>query len=77
MAIETGSYAPHIDIINDVFSPTAKQRVTARQIVTGYEQVRAEGRAAFVLEGSTRVTLHQYRQAQELLAKYLPLAQDS
>ena len=77
MAIETGSYAPHIDIINDVFSPTAKQLETAMQIVTGYEKVRVEGRSAFVLESGTWVTLHQYRQAQELLAKYSPLAQDS
>lgn len=69
-------YAPHIDTINDVFSPTTGQLETAKQIVTGYEKVRAEGRAAFVLEGGTWVTLHQYRQARELLAKF-PLAQDS
>lgn len=60
-----------------MFSPTAKQIETAKQIVAGYEQVRAEGRAAFVLEGGTWVTLQQYRQAQELLAKYSSLAQDS
>ena len=77
MAIETGSYAPHIDIINAVFSPTAKQLKTAMQIVTGYEKVRVEGRAAFVLEGGTWVTRHKYRQAQELLSKYASLAQDS
>ena len=60
-------YAPHVEIINEVFSPTEKQIERARKVVEGYEKVRAEGRAAFVLDDGTWVTLHQYRQAKELL----------
>lgn len=63
-------YAPHIDTINEVLSPTAKQIETAGQIIAGYEKVANEGRAAFVMENGAWVTLHQYRQAKALLAHY-------
>jgi citrate lyase beta subunit len=63
-------YAPHIDVINEIFSPTSNQIETAKQIVVGYEKVRQEGRAAFVLDTGAWVTLHQYRQAKELLSRF-------
>jgi citrate lyase beta subunit len=63
-------YAPHIGAINEVFSPAPGQLDTAREIVSEYEEVRQTGRAAFVRSDGAWVTLHQYRQAKELLARY-------
>ena len=63
-------YAPHIDTINTVFSPTLPEIENARQIVLDYEQVKKQGRAAFVKADGSWVTVHQYKQAQDLLALY-------
>jgi citrate lyase subunit beta/citryl-CoA lyase len=63
-------YAPHIDTINEVFSPTARQIEDARQILVDYAKVRDAGRAAYVKGDGTWVTVHQYRQAQDLVSMY-------
>lgn len=63
-------YAPHVDIINGVFSPGEKALAEAREIVAGYERARQEGRAAYVRENGAWVTLHQYREARKLLDLY-------
>jgi len=63
-------YAPHIDTINAVFSPTAAEIEGARQVVQNYEIVKQQGRAAYVKEDGSWVTVHQYKQAQDLLAIY-------
>ncbi len=63
-------YAPHIDTINAVFSPTTNQIDDARQIIVDYEKVKQAGRAAYVKKDGTWVTVHQYRQAQELVSMY-------
>ena len=49
-------YAPHIDTINAVFSPTSPEIEAARQIVIDYEKVKQEGRAAFVKGDGSWVT---------------------
>jgi citrate lyase subunit beta/citryl-CoA lyase len=63
-------YAPHVDAINSVFSPTHRELAEAREIVEEYEKVKEEGRAAYVRPDGKWVTVHQYRQAQELLARF-------
>ena len=63
-------YAPHIDTINEVFSPTPKQIEDAKQILVDYEKVQRQGRAAYVKSDGTWVTVHQYRQAQDLISIY-------
>jgi citrate lyase beta subunit len=63
-------YAPHIDAINSVFSPSALELAEASDIVAEYEIVRKEGRAAYVRRDGKWITVHQYRQAKELLAKF-------
>ena len=63
-------YAPHIDVINDVLSPTGAQIENARNIVLNYEKNQRDGRAAFVQDNGIWVTLHQYRQAKALLAQF-------
>jgi citrate lyase subunit beta/citryl-CoA lyase len=63
-------YAPHVDIINELFSPTSQQLAQAQETVHRYDAMQAEGRAAFVLDNGEWVTLHQYRMAKDLLARY-------
>jgi len=63
-------YAPHIDTINSVFSPSPRQIEDARQILVDYEKVRQLGRAAYVKGDGTWVTVHQYRQARDLVSMY-------
>jgi|SRR6185369_8875951 len=63
-------YAPHIDTINAVFSPTPQELESAKQILVDYEKVKQQGRAAYVKGDGTWVTVHQYRQAQELVSLY-------
>jgi citrate lyase beta subunit len=63
-------YLPHVDIINAVFSPGESELAEAREIVVEYEKVKREGRAAFVRPDGKWITVHQYRQAQEMLARF-------
>jgi citrate lyase subunit beta/citryl-CoA lyase len=63
-------YAPHIDTINEVFSPTSGQIEDAKRIIVDYEKVKQAGRAAYVKGDGTWVTVHQYRQAQDLISIY-------
>lgn len=63
-------YAPHIDIINAVFSPSDSELAEARDIVVEYEKVKKEGRAAYVRPDGKWITVHQYRQAIEMLAQF-------
>lgn len=63
-------YAPHVDTINAVFSPSEGELAEAREIVAEYEQVKRQGRAAFVRPDGKWITVHQYRQAQALLARF-------
>lgn len=63
-------YAPHIDTINAVFSPTSREIENAKQIVIDYEKVQQLGRAAYVKADGTWVTVHQYKQAQDLISLY-------
>ena len=63
-------YAPHIDTINAVFSPASPELENAKQIVLDYEKVQQSGRAAYVKGDGTWVTVHQYKQAQDLISMY-------
>lgn len=63
-------YAPHVDAINAVFSPSDQELAEAREIVGEYEKVKRGGRAAYVRPDGKWVTVHQYRQAQALLARF-------
>ena len=62
----TSYYLPHIAIINECFSPTAEEVDRARALVEAYEQNRASGRAALILNGEV-VMVHQYEKAKRIL----------
>ncbi|TAK87193.1 MAG: CoA ester lyase [Betaproteobacteria bacterium] len=63
-------YAPHVDAINAVFSPGEKQLAEAREIIAEYEKVKKTGRAAYVRPDGRWVTVHQFRQALEMLEQF-------
>lgn len=63
-------YAPHVDAINAVFSPGEKQLAEAREIVAEYEKVKKTGRAAYVRPDGRWITVHQFRQAVEMLEQF-------
>ena len=62
-------YPPHVDIINEVFSPSDDEVARARQIVEVYEEARAAGNPAVQLADGTAVLVHQYKDAQHLLQR--------
>lgn len=69
----TGSstfYAPHIDTINELFSPTPKQLAEAREVLVEYEKVKKAGRAAYVRPDGRWITVHQFRQAVDLVERF-------
>ena len=63
-------YAPNVDTINAVFSPTSGEIENARQVIVDYEKVQQTGRAAYVKNDGTWITVHQYRQAQDIVSLY-------
>jgi citrate lyase beta subunit len=65
-------YAPHVDTINRLLTPSAGQLAEAREVVLGYEAARARGSAAFVHSSGAWITLHHYRMARRLLDDYSP-----
>jgi len=62
-------YAPHVDGINEVFSPSGRELADVREILLEYEKVKRQGRAAYVRPDGKWITVHQFRQAQDLIAK--------
>lgn len=63
-------YAPHIEHINAAFTPTDEELAVSRSIVTTYEQVKREGRAAYVREDGKWITVHQYRIALDMIKRF-------
>jgi citrate lyase beta subunit len=62
-------YPPHIDIINQVFSPSADEIARATEIVDAYVAAQREGRPAVQLANGEVLLVHEYTKAQHLLAR--------
>jgi citrate lyase beta subunit len=62
-------YPPHVDIINDVFSPGPEELDKARSVVDVFEQVLRDGRPAALTETGETILVHDYEKARHLLAK--------
>ena len=65
----TTFYPPHVDIINEVFTPGPEEVAEARRIVTAYEDLRGQGRAAALDQHGTPILVHEYDKARRLLAR--------
>ena len=67
----TGKLSIHpsqIDIINDAFTPNAKDVARARQLITAFDKAQAEGRMAFTFDGAMVDAPHLQR-AQALVLR--------
>lgn len=59
-------YPPHVDIINDVFTPSAEEVAAARATVDAYEDALTRGSAAVQVDGRA-VIVQDYKQALRVL----------
>jgi citrate lyase beta subunit len=71
----TTFYPSHIDVIHEVFAPTATAVDHARDVIAAYEQALAAGNAAVSVNGRGLV-VHDYENAQRVIAM-VGLSQDA
>jgi citrate lyase beta subunit len=62
-------YPPHVEIINEVFTPSEREVSAARELVETYEDVLAAGRPAALTSRGETILVHDYEKALGLLAK--------
>lgn len=62
-------YPPHVDVINDAFTPSAEDVAAARKRVARYEAAMAEGRAAVLGEDGETILVFDYENAKLLLRR--------
>jgi citrate lyase beta subunit len=62
-------YPPHIDIINEVFSPSSEEIEHARETVSIMEAARQAGNPAAVRPNGEAVLIHDYEKARKVLAR--------
>jgi citrate lyase beta subunit len=62
-------YPPHVEVINAAYTPSEKEVKRARELITAYEAAVKEGRPAVQLANGEAVLVHQYKEAQDLLAR--------
>ena len=62
-------YPPQVPIINEVFTPSEEEIARAREIVRVYDEAIAAGNPAVQLPTGEAVLLHQYKDANHLLAR--------
>jgi citrate lyase beta subunit len=65
-------YPPHVPIINAACTPSAAEVASATEVITTYEQAVAEGNPAVQLPNGAVILVHQYKAAQDLLARQRP-----
>jgi citrate lyase beta subunit len=63
-------YPPHVEIINDVFTPSADEVAAADEVIEVYEAAVAAGDAALTLRSGRTVLVHDYQKAQEVRRRY-------
>jgi citrate lyase beta subunit len=62
-------YPPHVEIINDVLTPSKAEISAAKELVTCYEALRAEGKPAMLSARGETILVHDYEKARGVLAK--------
>jgi citrate lyase beta subunit len=62
-------YPPQVPVINEVFSPSPDEVAEAAEIVRVYEKARAAGNPAVQLANGKALLVHQYKDAQAVLAQ--------
>jgi citrate lyase beta subunit len=62
-------YPPHVELINQTFSPSSEEIERARTIVEVYEAAVAEGNPAVQLPNGEALLVHDYKESQHVLAR--------
>jgi citrate lyase beta subunit len=62
-------YPPHVDVVNEVLTPTAAQVDAAREVVAAVDGARAKGAPAVQLADGKTLLIHDYTKAQRVLAR--------
>ncbi|HEY1831846.1 MAG TPA: aldolase/citrate lyase family protein [Acidimicrobiales bacterium] len=62
-------YPPHVEILNEVFSPSEGEVAHAHEIISLYEEAVAQGKPAALLPTGEALLVHQYKEAQNILAR--------
>ena len=62
-------YPPHVDVVNEVFTPTPDQIADALEVLRLVDEARSDGQPAVQLESGTTLLIHDYAKAQRTLAR--------
>jgi citrate lyase beta subunit len=62
-------YPPHVPVINEAFTPSEAEIAAAREVISTYEAALAQGNPAVQLPDGTAILVHQYKDAQDVLAR--------
>ena len=63
-------YPPHVDIINEVFSPSPADVEAADEVIGLYEAAVAAGDPAVTLESGRTILVHDYEKARKVRARF-------
>lgn len=62
-------YPPHVEEINEAYTPSAEDVKAAEEVIAAYEAGLAAGNPAVQLANGEVLLVHQYKEAQDVLAK--------
>lgn len=62
-------YPPHVEIVNEVLTPTEDEVAAAREVVEALDKARAEGEPAVQLANGRTLLIHDYTKAQRILTR--------
>jgi citrate lyase beta subunit len=62
-------YPPHVDVVNEIFTPAPDQVAHAREVVRLVDEARAAGNPAVQLDSGETLLIHDYAKAQLTLAR--------
>lgn len=63
-------YPPHVEVINDVFSPSAAELEAADEVIAIYEAAVANGDPAVTLPSGRTILVHDYQKAQKVRRRH-------
>jgi citrate lyase beta subunit len=62
-------YPPHVDVINETFTPSEDELASAREVIALFEAAAADGRPAVQRANGEAVLAHQFKEALQTLAR--------
>lgn len=65
-------YPPHVDVINDIFTPNDETIAEADAVVEAFEEAAAAGNPAVQLPDGRALLIHDYKKAKGILSRARP-----